>query len=393
MPGPLDIQEAHSARDLSAVILLPWQLYHDYPCWVPPVVADRLARFDPAKNPMLRHGQAQAFIARRDGRMVGTVAVAIDYELNRLIREPFASVGFFECINDYAVADALLSTACDWARACHAPTLRGPYNFTPNDEPGLLVEGRDRPPVLLCSHTQPYYLEFFDRFGFHKWGPDEFCYGLSVVDYVPDLSNLPPKLLRVVEAVRKRSGAVVRPLRPSEWDRELGLAHALYNKSLAVLPDFTPLDADEFRRQGEAMRPLMDPDLAMFVEVDGKPVGFVLALPDINEALLHCNGLRYPWDYIQLWRRSRRLRGMSFKIIALDPDYWGRGLDALMYFELAKSTVRKGFDWIDMSLTGEDNPQTNKLATLFDARVYKRYRIFELELSSEARTPPIGEKT
>jgi GNAT superfamily N-acetyltransferase len=380
MSDSFHIEQARSTRDLRAVILFPWQLYRNDPCWAPPVISDRLARFDPATNPMLRHGEAQAFIARRDGRIVGTVAAAIDYELNKVMREPFASLGFFECVNDYAVAEALLTVARDWARARHAPTLRGPYNFTPNDEPGLLVEGRDRPPVILCSHTQPYYLEFVERFGFHKWGPDEFCYGLSVTDYRPDLSNLPPKLLRVVEAVRKRSGAIVRPIRLDDWDNELGLAHGIYNKSLAVLPDFTPLDADEFRRQGKAMRPLVDADLAMFVEIDGKPVGFVLALPDINEALLRCNGLRYPWNYLQLWWRTRRLRGMSFKIIALDPDYWGRGLDALMYFELARNTVRKGFTWIDMSLTGEDNPQTNKLASLFDARVYKRYRIFQLEL-------------
>jgi len=380
MSDSLHIEQARSTRDLRAIISFPWQLYRNDPCWVPPVIADRLARFDPATNPMFRHGEAQAFIARRDGRIVGTVAAAIDYELNKVMHEPFASLGFFECINDYAVAEALLSVARDWARARHAPVLRGPYNFTPNDEPGLLVEGRDRPPVILCSHTLPYYLEFVERFGFRKWGPDEFCYGLSVADYHPDLSNLPPKLLRVVEAVRKRSGAVVRPIRLDDWDNELGLAHGIYNKSLAVLPDFTPLDADEFRRQGKAMRPLVDPDLAMFVEIDGKPVGFVLALPDINEALLRCNGLRYPWNYLQLWWRTRRLRGMSFKIIALDPGYWGRGLDALMYFELARNTVRKGFTWIDMSLTGEDNPQTNKLASLFDARVYKRYRIFQLEL-------------
>jgi GNAT superfamily N-acetyltransferase len=380
MPGSLHIQEARMVRDLRAIILFPWQLYRDDPLWVPPIVSDRLARFDPATNPMLCHGKAQAFIARRDGRIVGTIATAIDDELNQVLREPFASWGFFECINDYSVAEALFGTARDWARAQHIPALRGPYNFTPNDEPGLLVEGRDRPPVILCSHTQPYYLDFVERYGFHKWGPDEFCYGLSVAGYRPDLSNLPPKLLRVVEAVRKRSGATVRSVRMEDWDDELELARGIYNKSLAVLPDFVPLAADEFRRQGKAIKPLIDPDLAMVVEIGGQAVGFVLALPNINEALLHCNGLCYPWDYFRLWWHTRRLRGMSFKIIALDPDHWGRGLDALMYFELAKNTLRKGFTWIDMSLTGEDNPQTNKLAALFDAQVYKRYRMFQLEL-------------
>jgi GNAT superfamily N-acetyltransferase len=118
----------------------------------------------------------------------------------------------------------------------------------------------------------------------------------------------------------------------------------------------------------------------LFVQVSDKPVGFVLAFPDANAALIHCNGLRYPWDYARLWWHTRRIRSISFKILALDPDYWGRGLDALMYVELAKATLRKGYTWMDMSVTGEDNPQTNKLATLVGAHVYKRYRIFELAL-------------
>ena len=381
MPESLCVREARTPRDLRAMVLFPWQLYRNDPLWVPPIIADRLARFDPASNPMLRHGEAQAFIARRGGRIVGTVAAAIDRELDSLMGDKaYASLGFFECVNDAAGAEALVSTARDWARARNIRTLRGPYNLTPYDEPGLLVEGRDRPPPILCAHTQPYYLDLFDRLGFHPWGPDLVCYGISATEYGSDINRLPPKLLRVAEAVRKRSGAIVRSVRLDDWDNEIEMARVLYNKSLAVLPDFSPLGAPEFQRQAEAFKPLVDPDLALFVQVSDKPVGFVLAFPDANAALIHCNGLRYPWDYARLWWHTRHIKSISFKILALDPDYWGRGLDALMYVELAKATLRKGYTWMDMSVTGEDNPQTNKLATLVGANVYKRYRIFELAL-------------
>ena len=121
MPDSIHIQEARTVRDLRAIILFPWQLYRDDPLWVPPIVSDRLARFDPATNPMLRHGKAQAFIARRDGRIVGTIATAIDDELNKVLNEPFASWGFFECINDYSVAEALFSAARDWAQGHPVP--------------------------------------------------------------------------------------------------------------------------------------------------------------------------------------------------------------------------------------------------------------------------------
>jgi GNAT superfamily N-acetyltransferase len=381
LPDSLRIEKAHTLRDLRTVILFPWQLYRHDPLWVPPIVADRLARFDPASNPMLRHGEAQAFIARRGNQVVGTIAAAVDHELNSLVGDKvYASLGFFECVNDATVAEVLVSAACDWARARNVSALRGPYNLTPNDDPGLLVEGHDRPPPILCAHTLPYYLDLFERLGFRRWGPDLLCYGISIADYHADINNLPRKLLHVVEAVRKRSRASVRSVRLDDWDNEIEMARVIYNKSLAVLPGFSPLSAQEFRRLARAFKPLVDPDLALFVQVSSQPVGFVLAFPEINSALIHCNGLRYPWDYARLWRHARRVRSVSFKILALDPDYWSRGLDALMYVELAKATFRKGYTWMDMSVTGEDNPQTNKLATLVGARVYKRYRIFELAI-------------
>jgi hypothetical protein len=194
----------------------------------------------------------------------------------------YATLGFFECVNAATVAEVLVSAACDWARARNVSALRGPYNLTPNDEPGLLVEGHDRPPPILCAHTLPYYLDFSSVWAFASGG--QTCF-------------------------------------------------AMVSRSRLTM-----------------------------------------------SALIHCNGLRYPWDYARLWRHARRVRSVSFKILALDPDYWSRGLDALMYVELAKATFRKGYTWMDMSVTGEDNPQTNKLAMLVGARVYKRYRIFELAI-------------
>ena len=128
------------------------------------------------------------------------------------------------------------------------------------------------------------------------------------------------------------------------------------------------------------MRPVLDPETILFVDMDGKTVGFGLGLPNVNEALHHANGLRRPWDYVRFVWDRRHIKGMSIKIIALDPDYWGRGLDALMYGELARQMAKKGYTFADLSLTGEDNPQTNKLAKVIGASVYKKYRIYQFEI-------------
>jgi GNAT superfamily N-acetyltransferase len=148
-----------------------------------------------------------------------------------------------------------------------------------------------------------------------------------------------------------------------------------------------PVSPEDFARLGEAMRPILDPDLVLFVEIQGRAVGFIVALPDVNQALRHAGGLRHPWEYLKFWWYRGRIDRASLKIVALLPGYQGRGLGALLYRELAARLMRKEYRWLDLSLTGEDNLRTNRLAVLAGARIYKRYRTYELPLGKnpEAR--------
>jgi hypothetical protein len=330
-------------------------------------------------------GEADAFVAVRDGEVVGTVAAAVDHRANEALNSRDAVFGFFECIDDRAVAHPLLDQAVAWARHRGLTRLLGPRNFGPSDEPGLLIEGRDTPPGPLMGWTPPYYEALIERYGFRKW-KDSLAYRI----YRDELpagegdSALPARLVRVAEYARRRYGYTARHADPNNWGEEMETARRIYNGSLGTLPDFAPMPQDEWQRQAERLRPLIDPDFAIFVQAEGRDVGFGLGLPDLNQALLHCNGLRYPWNYVQLWWHSRRLRGISFKILAVLPEYWGRGLDALIYYEVGRAVLRRGFQWVDGSLTGEDNPMTNKLAKAFGARLDKRYRVYELDLDGGA---------
>ena len=165
-----------------------------------------------------------------------------------------------------------------------------------------------------------------------------------------------------------------------DWEAEIPRLHAVYNKSLAVLPEFSPLELTEFRAQAEALRPIIDPELVFIAEVDGKTVGFGLGFPNIMEAFEVADCLRYPWDYLRFALARRKIASASFKILAIDPEYWGYGLEVIMFLEMGKALIRKGYQWADASLTNELNPQTNKLAQRLGAYVYRRYREYRLEL-------------
>jgi GNAT superfamily N-acetyltransferase len=165
-----------------------------------------------------------------------------------------------------------------------------------------------------------------------------------------------------------------------DWDVEIEKLHMVYNRSLIVLPEFAPIELAEFREQAAGLKSVIDPDLVFIAEMDGKTVGFGLGIPNLTEALIHANGLRYPWDYLRLLVAQKNIKSASFKILAIDPNYWGYGLEAMMFLEMGKQLVRKGYEWIDASLTNEFNPQTNKLAPRLGAYVYRRYREYRLAL-------------
>jgi GNAT superfamily N-acetyltransferase len=257
--------------------------------------------------------------------------------------------------------------------------LHGPYNFTGNDEPGFLVEGFEYPPCIMMGHTPPCYAEYAERYGFERFQEDlAYRFEFSQIGF--DVANAPQIVHRIAERALRRHGAVIYSPRREEWDLEIERLHAVYNKSLAVLPEFAPIELAEFRAQAEALKPILDPELVFIAEVGGKVVGFTLGLPNVMEALIHANGLRYPWDYLRFARRRRDIHSASFKILAMDPEYWGHGLEVIMYLEMGKKMIARGYTWADGSLTNSNNPQTNKLAIHLGARVYRRYREYRLDL-------------
>lgn len=378
--GDVVIAPFIDSDDVNAFLSFPGKVYRDDPNWVPPVWSERAALLDRQRNPFFPRGEAEFLLARREGEVVGTIAVGFDRHQNAYRQERAAFFASFESIADDAVARDLFVAASRWAKARGATVLRGPSGLGLGQPAGLLVEGFDRPPVILTGHNREYYPRLVESFGFRKWGADHLAYRLDLTAFGGDPSRLPAQLQRVADRVATRSRAQIRSVRMRDWSTEIERARQIYNQSLVVLSDFIPLTEAEFARQGELMRSIVDPDLLLFLEVDGREVGFVVALPDVNQALRFGSGLRTPWDWAKVWWHRRKIDCVSFKILALLPSHQSAGLGSLLYRELATRVIQKGYTWMDLSLTGEDNPQTNRIATAAGARIYKRYRTYELPL-------------
>ncbi len=376
----LTLRPVTTARDLRRFVSFPWSIYRDDPHWVPPLIAAQIDKLTPGRNPFWADAERELWLALDGRRPVGAIAAIVDHRANRTLGESAGSFGFFECVDDPAVACALLDTAAGWLADRGMTVMRGPYSPGPNDEYGLLVEGHATRPALLEGHTPPYYISLVEAAGLRKhW---ESVAWLATVPpearRVEDV--LPPKLLRAAEWARARSRARLRPIDLARWNAEIGLACRIYNAALAHLPNHVPVTEAEFQHTAASFRPLIDPALTLLAEVDGEPAGFVLTLPDLNEALRYANGRLWPTGALKLWWHSRHLRRATVKLLMIRPEFRGRGVEVLLMTETARAIFARGFREVDMSLTGEDNEAMQRMMAGLNMRVYRRYRVYERRL-------------
>jgi GNAT superfamily N-acetyltransferase len=379
MASSIQIHPVTTRRDRSAFVKFPWRVYKDDPNWVPPLFSDQLEYLDPTRGPFFKHADVALFLARQGRRAAGTIAAFIDHQANAHTGQPEGGFGFFEVIEDYGVAEQLLNTACDWLREREVALVRGPTSFSSNDRPGVLVAGADCPPVMLEAHNPPYYKDFLERYGMEK-DHDLYAWRAFRSQIGEELKNIPPELNRVAEVARKVANVTIRKIRMDDWEDEINTAIDLFNDTLKHLPDYIPLDVAEFRRTADQIRLFLDPDLALFAEVNGHAIGFCIAIPDINRAFIHLNGRLFPLGVLKLRRLISQIDVVTFKLMGIREEYRRHGIDALLYLEAVKAVYRKGYAWLDGSVTSEYNSMVNLIANRLGAERYKHYRIYKMNL-------------
>jgi len=378
MTSPLQLTRVISNPDRRAFLAFPYRHYRGDRHWVPRLWPEQSAWLT-RQHGFFDHGDGEWFMARRDGEVVGTIGVGVDHRENDLLGRRWGVFGFVEFIEDEEVFTALIDRVRGWLRVRGLTHMAGPQSFGASDYPGFLVGRHDLPPAIYEGHSPPYYLEFAERAGWKKL-VDSLAYRASRTLVEGKPGELPPKVLHVADRVARNPRFSTRSAEFAHFEREFQAVLRIYNRSLATLPSFAPVGEDEFRRFVRDLAPVLREELVIFALVDGREVGFSLALPNVAEAFKASGGMRWPWQAPLLWLGLRRIKSVSFKILALDPDFWGLGLDALMFARMIEACLRGGFEWADLSLTGEDNPQTNKLATRLGAEEYKRYRTYLVEI-------------
>jgi GNAT superfamily N-acetyltransferase len=373
------VRPVRTRRDLRAFISFPYRLHARDPIWVPPLRRDVATLLSRRRNPFFDHAEAEYFLAERQGKVVGRIAAIANRLHNEFHHDRVGFFGFFESVDDPEVAQALLDATADWLRARGLDTLRGPTSFSTNDEAGLLVDGFATPPTVLMPHNPQYYLPLLERAGLAK-ARDLLVYqGGSMTAAVPT----PERLQRGVELIRRRMGLEVRPLRLRDFAAEVDRIKQLYNRSWERNWGFVPMTDHEIDHLAKQFRPVVVPELAPILERNGEPIGFALALPDLNVVLRrHRNGRFLPAALDLLWslRRLPRIGRLRILLLGVLPEFRGKGLDALLYHWIWEHGNRLGIHWGEAGWILEDNAAMNASLLKMGFTVYKTYRMFERPL-------------
>ena len=378
----VEIELVQTKKQLKQFIKVAWDVYKDDPNWVPWLWFERLQFFDKKHNPFFEHAEADYYIARRDGKAVGSIAAILNHRHNEVHEENIAHFGIFEVQNDPEAAAALLEAACDWARNRDTDKILGPANFSSSLEWGTLIEGFDSPPVILMTYNPPYYIDFIEAAGFTK-AMDLYAWNTDLFERMKP-GGLPEKLVRVVNKVPQRYGLKIRTVDMKNWDAEVAIIKKIYNSAWEKNWGFVPLTTAEFDAIESELKPIIDPNIVFVVEKDGEPVGFSLSLHDANQIIHRLRpGTTVIGSYIAAGRmlmmkkQINRLRVFAFGVLE---EYRGKGVDALMYYETFKAARAHGYQWGEASWILENNEKMNAPIRAMDAELYKRYRVYEKSL-------------
>lgn len=368
------VTPVRTSGDLRDFIKMVWRIYHDDPNWVPPIIADRRKLLDRKRNPFYKHAEMEMFVARDGRQTVGRIAAIVNHSHNQTHNDTVGFFGFFESIDDQSVADALFDAAERWLAARGLTVMRGPVNPSLNDEAGLLVDGFDDPPQILMTYNPNYYSRLMETHGFRK-AKDLYAYRLTRGGF------LNPKLERVQRMVREREGLTIRSanLKQKEaFRRDVATLKSIYNAAWEPNWGFVKMTDEEFDFLAADLKQVALADLVVFVERKGEPIGFALALPDINQALIYNRrGGLLGALWCLLFKRAKITRG-RIVVLGVVPAFQRLGIDAVLYFEIGtRMTQGRSYVEGEASWVLEDNTMMNRAAEMMNGEIYKRYRIYD----------------
>lgn len=385
MPSSTDavtIRPVEGWWDRKRFVDMPYEFYPGrYPRWVPPLRRDVKSTLDPSANAFFEHGDMQLFLAEdASGTAVGRIAGIVNGMHLQKYDDATGFFGFFECVEDYAVAEALLDAAAEWLRAQGLGRMRGPANPSLNDTAGLLVDGFEFYPSLLMPYNPPYHPDFLRRYGFERI--------MTMWSFYAHIKYAKTdRLRRGTRLARRRTpGLALRTLNMDRFEADVQAVREIYNDAWSDNWGHVPMTEGEFEQLVDELEQIVDPNMVFFVEHDGRPVGFSVSLPDVNEALRHVpDGRLFPLGLPKLLLHAHySIDTLRMPLMGIRPEYRGKGLDAMLILATMDAAPEHGYVGCETSWILDTNDRLLNMIETIGATQDKEYALFDVPLSNGA---------
>jgi len=373
----VEISEVHSRKELKQFMVFPNKLYAGSPYYVPPLIHEEMAVFSEKKNPVFENAEARLFLARRDGRIVGRIAAIISHIANEKYGTKNMRFGWFDFIENYGVAAALLQAAESWGRGKGMETITGPHGFNDFDKWGMLIEGFDTVPTFSSYYNYPYYVDYAEKYGFQK-DADAFEYRVRNLLTTP----FPPRYAEMAERLMERKGySVLEFKNRKELMSRAGEIFDLLEEAYADLYGVVPLTANQRGYYAKKYFPYLDPDLVqVVVNKENEVIGVLVALPNLSEGLQKAKGKLLPFGLIRLLLTVRKTKLVDFILAAVRKGYRCRGVDVVMGYAMYKAVLKRGFEEGESNPELEANKQVRAEWQITDHVMTRRRRIFKKQI-------------
>jgi GNAT superfamily N-acetyltransferase len=370
--GKTEIRAVTNKTDLDKFIRLPWKIYKDNPHWVPPLIRDVKFKLNREKHPFFEFARMKLFIAENGNEIVGRIAAVVNERHNEFHKEKLGFFGMFESVDDAETARLLYTAAEDWCRKEGMERILGPVNLSTNDECGFLLEGFDLDPAVMMPYTLEYYLKLSEECGYVK-AKDLYAYYKGEVGVVDRIAKL-------VERVKSKEDVVVRPLDMKNFERDVEIIKDVYNAAWELNWGFVPMTPAEMDLMAKELKPIAEPELVLFAEVKGEPVGLAITLPDLNFVLKKLNGKLGPMQLLKFLYYKRKIKALRSIIFGLKKEYRLTGINVVLYYETEVRGAKLGYESCEMSWNLEDNDMINRFDEAVGGKLYKKYRLYEKSL-------------
>ncbi|MCK8457008.1 MULTISPECIES: GNAT family N-acetyltransferase [Sphingomonas] len=380
----LTIRPVETKKDRKIFIDLPFRLYADDPNWVPPLKSEALGLITPDKNGWFSHAKAQLFLAEEDGRVVGRISAHIDTLALTMPPEQ----GFGPGVGQWGLMEAerqdifqaLLARAEDWLREQGMTRVLGPISMSIWEEPGLLIDGYDHPPTIMMGHAKREYR------GWIEWA--QYRPVKRLMTYEVDVTKqFPPIVQRIIKSGEKNPRITVRNVDKTKFEEEAAIILSILNDAWRDNWGFVPLTPPEIKDVGVKLKPIVFNDLIRIAELDGKPVAFMITLPDLNEAIKPLNGSLLPFGWAKLlwWLRKPKVRTVRVPLMGVVKELQASRMASQLAFMMIEYIRRASVEHYDAKRAEigwilDDNQGMRSIAETIESRVNKVYQVYERPL-------------